>query len=150
MDQQSNGINIVIQGVSNSFLYFIIEHNSIPFTTNLARTDLNQLRHNNPNNTNGPPVPPTRNSHIQPTYYPLVPPTNIQPVPPTNNSSTQPTNKNPTTATENKHTSSNKRIKNDEGELDNEHCKTNNQLLLLFSSIPPIWLVNYLFYHLNG
>ena len=92
MDQQSNGISIVIQGVSKTFLYFILEHNFIPFTTNSTRTDLNQLRHTNPNNTNGPPVPPTLNSHIRPTNNPVVPPTNITLIRPTNNSSSQLTN----------------------------------------------------------
>ena len=125
MDQQSNGVNIIIQGVSNTFLYFIIEHNSIPFTTNPARTDLNQLRHNNPNNTNGPPVPPTRNSYVRPTNNPPVPPINIPPVRPTNNSSTQPTNNAPTTTAENKPSPSNKRTKDDEGGTSTKRCKIN-------------------------
>ena len=126
MDQQSNGINIVIQAVSNTFLYFIIQYNSIPFTTNPVRTDLNQLRHNNSNNTNGPPIPSTRNSHIRPTNNPLVPSTNIAAVRPTNNSSTHPTNNAPTTSTQNKTSSSYKRTKDDEGETSTKRCKTNN------------------------
>ena len=72
MNQQSNGINIVIQGVFNTFLYFIIEHNFIAFTTNPVRINLNHLRQYNPNNAISPPIQTTRTSSIGSTNNPQV------------------------------------------------------------------------------
>ena len=106
MDQQSNDINIIIQGVTNTVLYFILEENCISVTTNPANSGSNQLRKHNPNNThiNDNPMPSPNNA----TNPPAQPPTN-QPPQSTDNPPVQPTN-DPTVPQE-----SNKR-KNDEGE----------------------------------
>ena len=82
MDQQSNGINIIIQGDTNTVLYFIHEENCIYVTTNPASSGSNQLRRHNPNN-----APVNENSMSSPnnaTNPPTQPPTN-QPPQPTDN-----------------------------------------------------------------
>ena len=94
MNQQSNSINIIIQSVTNTILYFILEENRITVTTNQANSCLNQLqRHtsNNthanenpmpsPNNTANPPAQPTTNQPLQRTDNPPVQPTNNHTVP---------------------------------------------------------------------
>ena len=91
MDRQSNGINIIIQGVSNTVLYFILEENCISVTTNPTSSSSNQLRRHNPNNTheNENPIPspnnvnnsPATNQPSQPTDNPPVQPTNDPIVP---------------------------------------------------------------------
>ena len=106
MDQQSNGINIIIQGVTNTVLYFILEENYISVTINPANSGSNQLQRHNLNNThineNSMPSP---NNATNPPAQPL---TN-QPPQSTDNPPAQPAN-DPTVPQE-----SNKR-KNDEGE----------------------------------
>lgn len=78
MDQQSNGINIVLHNVSVSGIYFWIERNNVPFTTNPARGTVIQPRPSNrnngtnthtrenpqtpvPNTNNNPPIQPAEN-----------------------------------------------------------------------------------------
>ena len=106
MDQQSNGINIIIQGVTNTVLYFILEENCISVTINPANSDLYQLRRHYPNNTHI-----NENSMSSPNNAtnPLAQPPTNQPPQFTDNPPVQPNN-DPTVPQE-----SNKR-KNDDGE----------------------------------
>lgn len=72
----NHDVNIIIQGVTNIVLYFILEDNRITVTTNPASDGLNQLQKHNsnithadenpmssPNTTTNPPAQPTINYH---------------------------------------------------------------------------------------
>ena len=135
MDQQSNGINIIIQGVTITVLYFFFEENHITVTSNTTSSGLNKLRRHNPNDThtNKNPMPSPNN-----TTNPPAQPTTNQPLQPFDNPPVQPTN-DPAIPLE-----SNKG-KNDEGEgTSNKRFQTNALIMLHYVCMH---LLNFILYN---
>ena len=88
MDQQNNGINIVLYNVFVLGVYFWIERNNVPFTTNPTRATVRQSRPNNLNDST--------NTHTRENPQTHVPNTN-------SNSLIQPTENQPPTRDRNEH-----------------------------------------------